>query len=101
MPHMQTVNCSVTQNEKKKKLKQQLTWVQRKETFILILKFYWRRKNRVWRYLDKGNIGVSKRDEDKKMSLGTDEGSWIPDWENAVNKGIENIGNLENLIWIT
>ena len=35
MPDMQTVNCSVIQNEKKKKkkkLKQQLTWVQRKES---------------------------------------------------------------------
>lgn len=35
------------------------------------------------------------------MSLGNDEGSWIPDWENAVNKEIASIGNLENLIWIT
>ena len=35
------------------------------------------------------------------MSLGNDEGSWNPDWENAVKKGIASIGNLENLTWIT
>lgn len=47
MPDMQTVNCSVTQNEKKKKKKRRSlnnNLHESRKSFILILEFYWEEK---------------------------------------------------------